>query len=143
MDEAAVRERPEALCDALVAGDIERALQEFSQELRQNVGEIVSLLPLPASEATVESIEHSGAGDNVVLRLVGETDEILFQTRWKDRGGRTTMIELSHLSQSQLAPSESDRDTTAGDEATPPAANPAYSRPAASRRTATATRGSG
>lgn len=111
MDEAAVRERAEALCDALVAGDMERALEEFSQELRRNVGEIVALLPLPASEATVESIEHSGSGDNVVLLLVGETDEVRFQTRWKARDGRPTMIELSHLSQTELAPAADDAES--------------------------------
>jgi hypothetical protein len=34
----------------------------------------------------------------VVLRLVGETDEVLIQTRWKERDGRPTVIEASHLS---------------------------------------------
>ena len=37
MDEQAVRERAQALCDALVAGDIEVATEDFSKELRQNL----------------------------------------------------------------------------------------------------------
>jgi hypothetical protein len=52
-------------------------------------------LPLPASEATVESIEHSGSGENVVLRLVGQSDETSLLTRWKERDGQPTIIELS------------------------------------------------
>jgi hypothetical protein len=57
------------------------------------------MLPLPASEASVESVEHGGAGYNVVIRLVGETEEVLIQTRWKDRDGQPTVVEAGHLSQ--------------------------------------------
>ena len=103
MDEQAVREHAQALCAALVAGDIDRAIGDFSNELRRNLGEVLSLLPLPSSEATVESVEHGGAGFNVVLRIVGETDEVLVQTRWKDRDGRPTVVEASHLSRTVRA----------------------------------------
>ena len=98
MDEQVVREHARAVCDALVAGDIDRATQDVSNELRRNLGEVIALLPLPASEATVESVEHGGAGYNVILRLVGETEEVQIQTRWKDRDGRPTIVEASHLS---------------------------------------------
>lgn len=99
MDADAVRERATALCDALVAGDVERATEDFSKELRQNLGEVIAMLPLPSIEASVESIEHGGSGYNVVLRLVGETEEVVIQTRWKDRDGQPTIVEASHLSQ--------------------------------------------
>lgn len=101
MDADAVRERATALCDALLAGDVERATEDFSKELRQNMGEVIAMLPLPSSEASIESIEHGGSGYNVVLRLVGETDEVQLQTRWKDRDGRPTVVEASHLSQTE------------------------------------------
>jgi hypothetical protein len=41
-----------------------------------------------------------------VLHLVGETDETQLQTRWKDRDGRPTIVEVSHLSSAVLAPAE-------------------------------------
>ena len=103
MDEPAVRVRAEAFCDALVAGDIDRAIQDFSVELRRNLGEVLALLPLPSSRATVESVEHGGAGYNVVIRLVGETEEVQIQTRWKDRDGRPTIVEASHVSRTATA----------------------------------------
>ena len=106
MDEQTVREHAQALCDALVAGDIDRAIEDFSKELRQNLGEVLALLPLPANEATVESVEHGGSGYNVVLRLVGETDEVLIQTRWKERDGQLTIVEASHVSATALATPE-------------------------------------
>lgn len=98
MDEQAVRDHARAFCDALVAGDIDRATADFSQELRRNLGEVLAMLPLPANEATVESVDHGGAGYNVVIRLAGEIDEVVIQTRWKDRDGQPTIVEASHVS---------------------------------------------
>jgi hypothetical protein len=106
MDEQQVRERAEAVCAALVSGDIPRVSEDVSKELRSNLGEVLALLPLPVSEATVESVEHGGrAADVVIVRLVGENEEVRIQTRWKDRGGRPTIVEVSHLSRSEAAPS--------------------------------------
>lgn len=103
MDETAVRDRATAFGDALVAGDIDRAIQDLSDELRRNLGEVVALFPLPALEATVESVDHSGSGYNVVLRLAGESSEDRIQTRWKDREGRPRIVEVSHLSRTATA----------------------------------------
>jgi hypothetical protein len=122
MDEPAIRELAQAFCDALVAGDIDRAIADFSDELRRNLGEVLALLPLPATEATIQSVEAGGAGYNVILRLVGESDEVEIQTRWKDRDGEPKIVETSHLSRTardaQPAEAESDADsgadTTAG-----------------------------
>jgi hypothetical protein len=61
-------------------------------------------------------VEHGGSGYNVVIRLVGENDEVQVQTRWKDRDGRPTIVEASHLSQTARAaaaePSEPDEPTS-------------------------------
>ena len=103
MDEQAVRDRAQGVCAALVAGDVDRAVEDFSPELRRNLGEVLALLPLPSTEATIESVEHGGAGYNVVIRLVGATEEVLIQTRWKDRDGRPTIVEASHLSKKVTA----------------------------------------
>ena len=103
MDEQAVRSRAQALCDALVAGDVELATADFSDELRRHLGEVLALLPLPSSEAAVDSIEHGGSGYNIILRFVGETEEVRIQTRWKDRDGRATMVEASHVSKTVTA----------------------------------------
>ena len=99
MDEATVRDRATAMCEALVAGDVGLATADFSEELHRNLGEVVALFPLPSTEATIESVEHTGAGYTVVLRLVGETEEVMVQTRWKDRDGEPRIVEVSHRSQ--------------------------------------------
>ncbi|MEO6206744.1 MAG: hypothetical protein ABIP77_02165 [Candidatus Limnocylindrales bacterium] len=109
MEEQLVRDRADALCAALVVGDIELATQDFSKELRQNLGEVLALLPLPLSEATIDSIERGGnSGYNVVLTLVGETEEVQIQTRWKDRDGEATVVEASHVSRKEAIVQDGD-----------------------------------
>jgi hypothetical protein len=111
MEEQDVRARAEAMCAALVSGDIGQATTDFSDELRRNLGEVIALLPLPATGASVESIERGGTSAFVVvLELVSESETVQVQTRWKERDGRPTVIEASHLSRVELAPPPGDED---------------------------------
>jgi hypothetical protein len=103
MDDEAVRAQAGGFARALVAGDVDAAIQSFSQELRRNLGEVLALFPLPATDATVDSVEHGGSGYNVVIRLVGETEEIEVLTRWKDRDGVPTIVEAGHRSRTARA----------------------------------------
>ena len=101
MDEQTVREHARKMCDAIVAGDVDSAIADASPELRRNLGEVIGLFPLPATEAAIESITQGGSSFVVVLRMVGETDEVQVQTRWKDRDGSPTLVEASHLSRTE------------------------------------------
>ena len=87
MDVDSVRDSATAFCDALDAGDIPRAAEHMSPELQRNLGEVLALLPLPSNDSSIASVEQSGSGYSVVVRLIGETDEVELQTRWKDRDG--------------------------------------------------------
>ena len=98
MDERDVRTAVQAVGDALVAGNVDGAIAYLSDELKRNLGEVVALLPLPATEATIESVEHTASAFVVVVRLVGENHEDQLQTRWKDRNGEPRIVEVSHLS---------------------------------------------
>jgi hypothetical protein len=118
MEDSAVRERAEAMCEALVAGDVDRAIGDFSEELKRNLGEVLALLPLPANEATIQSLERGGSGFNVVIRFAGETDEVEIQTRWKDRDGRPKMVEASHMS--RVAMTQPEGELEPGEDATEP-----------------------
>jgi DNA-binding GntR family transcriptional regulator len=102
------------MADGLVAGDVEAALADLSPELRRNMGEVVTLLPLPATEATVESVEPTAKGWAANLRILGETDEVVVATRWKDRDGRPTIIEVSHLAREARAPEATEEGAAPG-----------------------------
>jgi hypothetical protein len=117
MDIDAVRDRATAFCAALDAGDVEAATEFMSPELRRNLGEVLALLPLPTNESTVESVERSGSGCNVALRLIGETDEVELQTRWKDRDGEPTLVEASNVSRTERAAAEAEAEALEGETA--------------------------
>jgi hypothetical protein len=97
MEEQTVRDHAGAYCEALLAGDIELASGELSHELHANLGQLVAMLPMPLTSATVESTERTATGFRVILHLVGESDETHLETRWKDRDGRPVIVEVSHL----------------------------------------------
>lgn len=103
MDETEVRAAAQSVCDALVAGDVDTAIGYLSDELKRNLGEVVALLPLPATEVVIESIERGASAFVVVVRVAGEAHEDLLQTRWKDRGGDPRIVEVSHLSRTGRA----------------------------------------
>jgi hypothetical protein len=119
MDIDTVRDRATAFCAALDAGNVEAATAFLSPELQRNLGEVLALMPLPTNESTVGSVDRSGSGCNVVLRLLGETDEVELQTRWKDRDGEPTLVEVSHLSQTQRDEGEATAEDEEGASAGP------------------------
>ena len=104
MDEQLVRDHAQATCDALLAGDIGKAAEEMSRELRANLGSIVGMLPLPLTEATVESVEMTPHGYRAVLHLVGDGGSLSLETRWKDRDSRPTIVEASRLHEEPITP---------------------------------------
>jgi hypothetical protein len=55
------------------------------------------MLPMPMTEASIESIESTPTGYRVVLHLAGEGDTLRLETRWKDRDGRPTIVEASRV----------------------------------------------
>ena len=96
MDEQSVREHAQDYADALRSGDIGEAAKAMSPELQRNMGSVVAMLPLPLTEATVESVEMTGKAYVAVLHLVGDEGAIRLETRWKDRDGKPTIVEASH-----------------------------------------------
>ena len=117
MEETDVRTGAQAVADALVAGNVEGAIDYLSDELKRNLGEVVALLPLPATEATIVSIDRATSAFVVIVRVIGETSEVELQTRWKDRDGKPRIVEVSHLSQVQREgpAAEADEDLDSGD----------------------------
>jgi hypothetical protein len=117
MNEDDFRAAAEKVCAALVAGDVDSAIDYLSDELKRNLGEVVALLPLPATEATITSIERGASAFVVIVRVVGEANETELQMRWKDRDGEPRIVEVSHLSQVEhAAPAEADDDEGAAEE---------------------------
>jgi hypothetical protein len=106
MDEQAVRDRAQVFTDALLAGEIGRASQQMSRELQQNLGTVVAMLPLPLTEAVLESVEPTASGYRAVLRLANDEASMRLETRWKLRDEVPTIVEASHLVEEAPAATE-------------------------------------
>src|SRR5258708_24499064 len=119
MNEDDVRSSAQEVADALVAGDVDTAIQHLSDELRRNLGEVVALLPLPATEATITAVERGASAVVVVVRVTSETQEVELQTRWKERDGVPRIVEISHLSRGEVPATPTEDEATSAE---PPAA---------------------
>ena len=102
MNEEDVQSSAEQVCAALVAGDVDTVIGYLSDELKRNLGEVIALLPLPAIEATISSIDRGASAFVIVVRVVGAGSETALQTRWNERDGQPRIVEVSHLSQITL-----------------------------------------
>ncbi|HJP89570.1 MAG TPA: hypothetical protein VJ850_11100, partial [Candidatus Limnocylindrales bacterium] len=63
-----------------------------------------AMLPLPATEVEIASVERGSSALVLQLHVVGETAEDELQTRWKDRDGTPRIVEISHLSRVEREP---------------------------------------
>jgi len=99
MTEDDVRAATERVGAALVAGNVDEAIEYLSDELKRNLGEVVALLPLPATETTIESVERGASAFVAVVRVTSESTETELEMRWKDRDGEPRIVEVSHRSQ--------------------------------------------
>jgi hypothetical protein len=118
MDENTVRASARAVGDALVAGNVDAAIEYLSDELKRNPGEIIAMLPLPATAVEIVSVEQPGAAVLTVLRVAGETADDDLQLRWKDRDGEPRIVEVSHLSRTEReGPAPADEDDEANAQA--------------------------
>lgn len=117
MTEDDVRSGAELVGAALVAGDVDTVIGYLSDELKRNLGEVVALLPLPATEATIQSVERGASAFVVVVRVVGESTETELETRWKEREGEPRIVEVSHRSQLTTQPVTEGGEGVAGNEA--------------------------
>ena len=59
-------------------------------------------------------------GFTVLLRLVGAGEEVVVETRWKERDGRPTIIEASHLSRAAAPEATDDGEPTTDPEGPEP-----------------------
>ena len=116
MDDAIVRSSVQAVGDALVAGDVDTAIGYLSEELKRNPGEVVAMLPLPATATEIVSFDRAPSAVVVVMKVIGETADDELQMRWKDRDGEPRIVEVSHVGRTEReAPATEELDAEAAD----------------------------
>jgi hypothetical protein len=92
MDEAQTRDHINQHADAVVRGDMEAILADFSEELRPGAPQIINeVLPQPVTAADVLNMDVGDAEAVAVIRYSGD-GELTVRSRWQEQGGRPVIV---------------------------------------------------
>lgn len=97
MDDAATRDHIQQHADAVVRGDMDAVVADFSEDLRPQVPQIAQALPRPVTSAEVLSVEIGEAESVATIRYAGDTDAVTVRSRWQDVGGRPVIVHAEPI----------------------------------------------
>jgi hypothetical protein len=92
MEDQLTRDHINEHADAVVRGDMDHIVADFSEELRPQVPQIAQALPQPVTSADVQSIDVGDTESVAMITYSGETDEVTIRSRWQDEGGRPVIV---------------------------------------------------
>jgi hypothetical protein len=92
MDEQRTHDQVEKHADAVVRGDMDAVVADFTEGLRPHVGEIAQALPQPVTSAKVLSLEVGESESIAMIRYSGDSSEVTIRSRWQDEGGRAVIV---------------------------------------------------
>lgn len=92
MDDTSTRDHIQKHADAVVNGDMDAVIADFSEELRPQVPELAKALPLPVTSAEVLSVEVGDSETVAMIRYSGDSGEVTIRSQWQDQGGRPQIV---------------------------------------------------
>ena len=78
--------------NAVVRGDMDAVVADFTEGLRPHVPEIAKALPQPVTAAEVLSLDVGETESIAMIRYSGATGDVTIRSRWQDEGGRAVMV---------------------------------------------------
>lgn len=94
MDESRTRNHIQAHADAVVRGDMDTVVADFSDELRPQVPELAKGLPQPVAAAEVLSLDVGEAESVATIRYSGDSGELTLRTRWHDGTSHPLIVHI-------------------------------------------------
>jgi hypothetical protein len=92
MDDQRTRDQVQAHADAVVRGDMDSVIADFTEDLQPHVPEIAKALPQPVTEAEVLSVDVGGEESVARIRYAGDSGDVTIRTRWQDEGDRAVIV---------------------------------------------------
>jgi hypothetical protein len=92
MDDQQTRHQVQQHADAVVRGDMDAVVADFTESLRPHVPEIATALPQPVTSAEVLSLDVGETESVAMIRYSGDADEVTIRSRWQDEGGRAVIV---------------------------------------------------
>jgi hypothetical protein len=92
MDDQQTRDQIKRHADAVVSGDMDAVVADFTEALQPHVPEIAKALPQPVTSADVLSVDVGDSECIAMIRYSGGTSEVTIRSRWQDEGGRAVIV---------------------------------------------------
>jgi hypothetical protein len=92
MDEARTKRQVHDHADAVVRGDMDTVIGDFSEELRPQAPEITKSLPQPVTAAEVVSLDIGDDESVAEIRYSNDDTAMTVRTRWQEIDGRPTIV---------------------------------------------------
>jgi hypothetical protein len=92
MDDAKTRQAIQAHADAVVSGDFDHVIADFTEELRPQVPEIAKALPQPVERAEVLSVEVGDEESVARIKYSGSGQDTTIQSHWRDEDGTPRIV---------------------------------------------------
>ena len=98
MDDRKTRDHIQAHADAVVRGDMDTVVADFSEELRPQVPQLAQGLPQPVTAAEVLSLDIEDAESVATIRYSGDSGELTLRTRWQDDTEHLVIVHIEPVS---------------------------------------------
>lgn len=92
MDEATARSHIEAHANAVVSGDQEALLADFSEELRPQLPQLAQALPQPVTSSEVQDIQFGAEESVSTIKYSGPDSSVTIRAEWREAGGRPVIV---------------------------------------------------
>jgi hypothetical protein len=98
MDDAATRSHIQEHANAVVRGDMDAVVADFSADLQPHVPQIAQALPLPVRTAEVLDVEIGDEQSVAMIRYSGDDAKITIRSEWRDVDGRPVIVHAEPVS---------------------------------------------
>lgn len=93
MDDQQTRDHIKQHADAVVRGDMDAVVADFSEDLRPEVPQIAQALPQPVTGAHVLSVDVGDTESVAMICYSGDAGDVTIRSRWQDEGGRPVIVQ--------------------------------------------------
>jgi hypothetical protein len=95
MDESTTRDHIQKHADAVVRGDMDALVADFSEELRPQLPALAQALPQPVTQAEVLSIDLGDPVSVAMIRYSGSDTGVTIRSEWAgDQDGRPVIVKV-------------------------------------------------
>lgn len=92
MDDQQTRDHIKRHGEAVVRGDMDVVVADFTESLRPQVPQIAQALPQPVTAAEVLSVDVGDTESVAMICYSGDTGDVTIRSRWQDQGGRPVIV---------------------------------------------------